>query len=103
VHLLLYRPLLDLIQLHVEAWPELLQLDVFSRAFAAKRVGASAARQARGRGANAPVQVVAELHALAAVGKGHDALAFGLGDGEDVFQYGGGALAKAAAPGNKEN
>ena len=46
VHLLLYRPLLDLIQLHVEARPELLQLDVFSRAFATKRVGTRAAGQA---------------------------------------------------------
>ena len=42
--------------------------------------------------------MVAELDALAAVGERHDALAFGLGDRKDVFQYGGGALAEAAAP-----
>ena len=38
MHLLLYGSLLDLIQLHVEARPQLLQLQVFSRAFSAKRV-----------------------------------------------------------------
>lgn len=42
--------------------------------------------------------MVAELDALAAVGEGHDSLAFGFRHGEYVLQDGGGALAQTAAP-----
>ena len=46
--------------------------------------------------------MVAELDALAAVGEGHDSLAFGFRHGEYVLQDGGGALAQTAAPAKHE-
>ena len=97
MHLLLYGTLLDLVELHVESRPQLLQLDVLSCAFPAPGLRSRRLVQLVAGGA-APVQVVAELYAFAAVGEGHDALAFSFGHGKDVLQNGCRALAEAAAP-----
>ena len=113
-YLLFDRTLLDLVQLHVEPRPQLLELKIFSRAFPATRVRVhfreseyasesqstlQSWRESRwGSLGGSPVQMMSELYALAAIGERHDALAFRLGHGEHVLQDGGGALPKSAAP-----